>query len=322
VTWKRALTLALVAVALWYLGGTVAANWDELRRHQWTVDPALLALSVGLHVGVLAWGVWVWRLVLARFEGDPVRYSLLYRMWSLSNLARYAPGKIWQFIAVAQLARERGLPPALMLTSVMVHTGFSLLAALAVGSLVVPAGTLGGLPRWGLSGLAVVVAALSVHPRVLNLAIGVLPRLMRRPVAAWTGSWWDGVTLLLCSVGAWLLYGVAYHVFVRSISPIPWEALPLLTGVNAWSFVIGYAAFFSIAGLGARELAMSTLLLPVMPAGVAALVAVAARLWTVLAEIAGGLLSLLVGRGARPAVRGPAAHAAPAPDEDGGVAPR
>lgn len=320
-SWKRGLTLLLVGLALWYLGGTVSSNWDELKRHEWVLNPVLLAISVILHVGVLAWGVWVWRLVLTRFDARPMEYGVMLRIWSLSNLARYAPGKIWQFVAVAQLSRERGLPAALMLTSVVVHTGMSLLAALAVGSLVVPSGALLGLPRWGLAAAAVVTAAFVVHPRVLNAGLAVLPRLLRRPVIAWHGSWGDGALLLGCSVGAWLLYGVAYFAFVNALNPVAWAALPLLTGVNAWSFVVGYAAFFSIAGLGARELAMSTLLLPVMSPGVAALVAVAARLWTVLAEVVGGLATLALPRHRPPGAALPRPAVLPA-DDDGGVRPR
>ena len=53
----------------------------------------------------------------------------LQRIWFLSNLARYLPGKVFQFIAVAQLSRGAGLSGAVLLTAMLVHTGITLLSA-------------------------------------------------------------------------------------------------------------------------------------------------------------------------------------------------
>jgi uncharacterized membrane protein YbhN (UPF0104 family) len=50
-------------------------------------------------------------------------------------------------------------------------------------------------------------------------------------------------------------------------------------------------------GLGAREAAMQQLLLPLLPAGVAGVISVAARLWSVSAELIGGALVLAFTRG-------------------------
>jgi glycosyltransferase 2 family protein len=294
--WKRLLTALLVAVALWYLGRTVVLNWNELQAHDWQIDPLRLSASLVLHVLVLACGVWIWSLVLRCFGGTRVALPLLLRIWFLSNLARYVPGKVWQFVAVAQLSRERGLSSAVMLSSILIHTGLSLLAAVVVGLMTLPAELAPTLPTAFVVTAGAVGATVLVHPAVLNGMLGVIPRFLRRPVIIWTGRWRDGVLLLGLAGGAWLLYGVAYFLLIDALTPVPVTVLPLLTGVNAWSFVVGYAAFFSIAGLGAREIAMTALLAPVLPAGVAALLAVAARIWTIAAEIIGGLLVLALTR--------------------------
>jgi glycosyltransferase 2 family protein len=282
---KRLLTALLVAAAAWYLGRTIWVNWEELQKHTWQVSPARLALSVVLHLAVLAWGVWIWSRVLRSFSGATVAYPALLRIWSLSNLARYVPGKVWQFVAVAQLGRARGLSGALMLTSVLIHTGLSLLAAVLVGVFTLADVLFPQIAPMWLVVPAAIGSLLAVHPVVLNGVISTIPRMLGRPVIAWTGSWLAGVGLLIGSIFGWALYGVAYYFLLDSLTPVAATAVPLLAGVNAWSFVVGYLAFFSIAGLGARELAMTALLQPVAPAAVAALLAVASRLWTVAAEL-------------------------------------
>lgn len=100
--------------------------------------------------------------------------------------------------------------------------------------------------------------------------------------------------LLALSLVSWILYGLVYFLFLASLTPLPLGVLPQLAGVNALSFVAGYLAFVTPGGLGAREAAMTALLLPLVPASVAAVLAVASRLWTIIAEVAGGMLALLL----------------------------
>lgn len=294
-SWRRLLGALLVAAAVWYLADAIAGSWRELREFDWSVAPLRLAASVAAHVAVLAWGVWVWGRVLARFEHPPVGLRTLQRIWFLSNLARYVPGKVFQFVAVAQLSRAAGLSGPVLLTSMLVQTGLALLAAV-----VVSAWTLGGLLFPGVSSLWPGVAAtaagvLLVHPGLLNAVLAAIPRLLRREVIRWNGGWGDGVALLGLSVVSWLLYGGAYHLFVASLAAVPPGLLPALTGVNALSFVAGYASPLP-GGAGLREVAMAGLLQPYLPAGVAAVLAIAARLWTIAAELLGGALAVAVVR--------------------------
>jgi hypothetical protein len=114
--------------------------------------------------------------------------------------------------------------------------------------------------------------------------------------------------LVLGSV-SWSIYGVAYYLFVRSLAPVPAAAIPVLTGVNALAFVAGVLTPLP-GGLGVREAAMQQLLLPLLPAGVAGVISVAARLWSVAAELIGGALVLAFTRGGLQAAAPP--EAAPA----------
>jgi uncharacterized membrane protein YbhN (UPF0104 family) len=253
--------------------------------------------------------VFVWSRVLTRFEHPPVRLSTLWRIWFLSNLARYIPGSVFALVTAAQLSRSAGLSAAVLLTSLLVHTSLTLVAAVVVSAWTLAPSLFPALPgRWIAAGVTA-AAVLIVHPRVLNAIIGAIPRLFKRGVIGWNGSWLDGILVLVLGSVSWTIYGIAYYLFVRSLGPVPATAIPLLTGVNALAFVAGVLTPLP-GGLGAREAAMQRLLLQLLPAGVAGVISIAARLWSVAAELIGGALVLAFTRGGLQAVAPP--DAAPA----------
>ncbi len=302
---RRLLGLGLVAAALYFLGRTVASNAADLRGFDWRLDPLLLAASLVVHVAVLVWGVWVWSLITRRFAGEAMPFPALLRVWSFSNAARYIPGTVWQFVAAAELARGEGLGRGRLLLSMAVHVGMVLVAAVGLAVATLPWDALGAgwIGTWGLAALPLLLVA--VHPAVLNLALRTLARVTRREAARWTGSWLDGVLLLALETASWVLYGVAFWLFLRSVAPIPAGALLPLAGVNSLSFAAGWVVFFAPGGIGVRETAMTLLLGPFVPAAVAAVLSVLSRLWTVAAEVLlAGVALLVAARGRRGAERG------------------
>ncbi len=298
--WRPLLGGVLVVTAAIFLGLTISRHWRELEAFDWQLQWAWLAASTLALAGVLALGVMVWKLVLDRFDHPAIPVRSLLRIWFLSNLVRYVPGKIWQFVGAAELARSAGLPRTLIVTSMVVHIGFSLLSAAVVSVLVLlPTGvpeTVSAAGLVALAGLSVVL----VHPAVLNGGLGVVSRVLRRDILRWQGRWVDGLLLLGASVLTWLAYGVAFGLFVHSLVRVDASALLPLAGVNALSFLVGYLVFLAPAGLGAREGAMALLLRPFAPVAVAALVAVLSRLWTVAAELLGAAVVLALTRGVDP----------------------
>lgn len=312
--WRRWVGGALVVVALAFLGSTIAGEWQELRRHPWDVDALELVASLLVLVAVLAWGVWVWRRVLARLRPEPPTFPHLLRIWFLSSLARYVPGKIWQFVGAASMARSAGVPAPVLVTSLVIQMGFSILSAAVVAvALLLPSDL--ALDPVSVAVLAAAAAGsiLLVHPRVLNVGLRLVPGALHEGVMRWEARWRDGLALLGLSVLSWIGYGFAFTLFVGSLVELPAGAFLPLTGANALAFLVGYLVFLAPAGLGAREAALTVLLGPFAPAGIAAVVAIATRLWTIAGEVLGAGASLAwAAAGAQPGGRG----VEPPPDAD------
>lgn len=281
---RRAAGILLVGAAFIFLGLAMAGQWGQLRTFPWELRPFRVALSAVVHVAVLCFGVAIWGYALRGLQ-HRLPYRELARAWFLSNLARYIPGKVWQFIGLAEMLRREGVPAIAGLTSIVVYMGFVLLSAWLAGVYLVPADTLGPfatlLPvaRW-LSPLLVGL----VHPRILRGAIRLVGRWTRQPLMDWGGGWRSSLALLGGTILLWLGFGAAFSLFVDGIVSAPGLEYARLTAVFALSFLAGYAVVIAPAGLGAKEGAMAALLASVLPISVAAAVAVATRLWSALAE--------------------------------------
>jgi uncharacterized membrane protein YbhN (UPF0104 family) len=283
---RRLLTVALLVAALAFIARTVVANSRDLADFQWHIRPGMLALSIVAHVAVLAWGVFVWSRVLRHFAVRDASYPALLRIWAFSNGTKYIPGYIWQFLTAARLATASGLSQVVTLSSMLVHLMLSLASAGVVAVATLPLVRLGLVPQvaWTLRVLVPCAALACAHPAWINLGLRMIPRALHREVLVWRGSWPGGLALLGLGTVSWALYGVAYFLFLLALAPVPLAALPAAAGVNALSFAAGLVIPVP-GGLGVRESAMTLLLTPLLPAGVAALVSVAARLWSIVAEL-------------------------------------
>lgn len=293
---RRALSVALVGAAVLFLGLAVHRNAGALRAYDWQPNALRLGLSVVAQTLVLLWGIFVWQRVLVRFHGGAAPLHELGRIWFLSGVAKYIPGKVWQFVAVADLARRAGLSRVLILTSMLVHVGFTLLAAMVVSAATLPLRDF-GIPLDPAAALAIaaVAAVLLAHPLVLNTALRLVPRALHRDVLAWNGRWADGLLLLGLNLVSWAVSGVAFWVFVTSLVALPASTIVPIAGVNALSFVAGYVVILAPAGLGVREVTMKGLLQPLVGAA-SVVVAILSRLWTIAAELLGAVLVVLWAR--------------------------
>ncbi len=259
----------------------------------------MLTLSLGLHIAGLFWGVMVWRMLL-RLMGARVTLLEVARVWFVSGLGRYIPGKIWQFVGAAHLGGAAGLPAAVTVTSLVIHNGIFMIGALFTVVYLLPlefgefAGVAIGILRW-----IAPAALLLVHPTVISGCLGLVRRFTGREIVGWTGRWVDGLILVVLSTIAWLMIGLAFFFFVQSLTEVLASTVAPIVAIHALAFVAGNLVFFVPAGLGAKEGALAALLTLYMPAPVAALIAIATRLWTIAAELIPALL-LLGGRAMGP----------------------
>lgn len=305
--------ILFVGAALGFAAVLLADQWEAFRslRRQvggfdWTLGPGWLAAALALATANLAWMGAAW-VHLYRSGGDGLTYGRGIRIWLVTNLGRYIPGKVWQLSGLAVHLRQTGGSGALALSSALGFQLVTLLTGMGLGAVLLGRGVeVLGLGSWTLPVLLAVLFLVLLHPAVLGRLTTWTARAMGeggeveaprgRPV-------WEASGAL---VAAWLVYGLAFWCFLRGVagprSPDLWTA----TGIFAASYVAGYVVLVAPGGLLVREGAMTALLTALTPlsAPVSAAVAVLARIWVTLSE-----LCAVGAAGAATAARGDATRA-------------
>ncbi len=283
----------MTLLALGFLAVLTRSQWSALRDFQWRVEPgwALLALA-GVELTWL-YEVGVWRTILDRLGGH-LSYGRAAQTWFISNLIRYIPGNVWQFVGMAELAADDGVSRLATLTSIVLHQAIVTAGGLVLASLYF---ALAGQGEWFLRLrpflLLVPFGLLLLQPRLLERILNwALARLGRAPLRI-TLTWGQIWVLLARYVVVWLGEGLSFAALVRALAPLPGSAVPYLAACWATAYLAGYLSLLTPSGLGVREGVMVLLLAPVLPGPTAAVVVIVARLWTVLAELLGTAVALI-----------------------------
>ncbi len=267
---------------------SLTENWAAIITADVSLAPNVALLSTSLLPVWIAYALLIeaWRQVVHAWDQPPVSYRQAGRIWMLSNLGRYIPGKIWTITGMAMLARECGIAPWAATTSAIVLQ----IIAIASGAIIVAtAGAFGlqlpGLPWVNVGGL-LLIAALGLWAVTSGPATAWITQRFN-PGAPPTAP---SASLLLSALGvnalAWAAYGLSLWLVTRGLFSGPYP--PLLDLIGAWaaSYLAGFLSPLP-GGIGIREGVLFALLRngPLGPGGALAL-AGASRISMTIAELA------------------------------------
>ncbi|TLY49117.1 MAG: hypothetical protein E6K55_13495, partial [Gemmatimonadetes bacterium] len=278
------ITLAVVA----FVARSIARNWSEFRSLHvaLTLAPGWIVAAVATVCVTYVMQIESWRRILAGW-GQRLAFGPAARIWTLANLGRYVPGKVWSVAGLLVLAQQAGVRAAPAAASAVVIQAVSL----GSGAAVVAAVTPNAAPplRLLLAGLAALapIAVLAWRPaarwlsRLVN-AINPLEPLSLSAVLAST----------VLTVLSWGTYGAALWMLSRGL--LHDASLPLGTAVGAFTlgYILGLLALFAPGGVGVRELVLIGLLAPFIGSGPAVALSVASRILLTIMEAAAALATL------------------------------
>jgi len=299
--WLLGLAIVVFAVR------SLVRNWDELRAQplEWSVEPGWLVLSavvVWLMYGLL---IAAWRMMLTAW-GRGLDFWSAARIWTVSSLGKYLPGKVWAVAGMAVMAQRAGVGAGPATASAVILQVLAIGTGAAVAALTGWSSLRSAYPGAG-AGLAALL--------VLSLAAaGVLlwPESVRRVVRlaapdAAVGSLTPPVGAvafgLAANTVAWLGYGVALWLLARGL--LPGTGLGLLRAIAVFtaSYLAGFLALFAPGGIGVREGVFILMLQGPIGIGAATALAIASRLLLTVTELGAAVPFLLFPKG-RPSVAG------------------
>lgn len=281
-------------IAQWIIGGAIvvaavlqlATNWDALRSQplDWEVRPAFLiasALVVWTMYGLL---IAAWRLVLHGW-GERLEGLAAARIWTVSSLGKYLPGKVWAIAGMALMAQRAGVAAWAATGSAVI---LQALAVAAGGAVVAVTGTAVLEAQWPgfRAGLALLLVG-SLAGLVLMTWPPFVRRLLRlvriQPTAATPGT----AAIVMATVAnlvAWVGYGAAFWLLAAGLLPQSGLRLDVAVGAFTASYLAGLLFLPAPGGVGIRESVMVLMLQGPLGEGGALALAIASRLLLTLTE--------------------------------------
>jgi len=231
-------------------------NWDAIRAEPiaWQITPAWIVVSIAVILLTYVLLVESWRRMLLGW-GPRLAWLDAARIWVLSSMGKYVPGKVWAIAGMAVLAQRRGIPAwtatasAILLQVVSIGTGALLVGITGITAL--EAHRPGSRIALGVIMLASVLAlaAVSWTPlagRLLaRFGVATEQRLTPEPKAVGFG--------IAANLAAWLLYGAALWVLARGVLPAAGLSFGEAAGAFAGSYIAGLLFLLAPGGLGVRE---------------------------------------------------------------------
>jgi uncharacterized membrane protein YbhN (UPF0104 family) len=280
-----------IAVALIKEWGALEAA-VEAARPRW----GYIVLSCVVVLANYALLIEAWRVVLAGWTGkgraeSPISFWEGARIWSISNLGRYIPGKVWQMGTMAVMAQARGISgiaaagSALIVTLVNTVAGFVVLAITGADVL--------RLPPLAIAAIVAVGVGVLLSPQFLPHLGALAGRILRRDISIprlpHRTIWIAG----LISAVSWVVYGIAFRLLVTGVLGGAPGALSYYVAVFTGPYLVGFLVLIMPGGVGVREMTMLPALQQAgFDTGEAILIIVASRVWLTILEIVPAVLFL------------------------------
>lgn len=254
---KRGWLLLVFFAVAWY----VYANWDQLTGEITRIDVRRLLLAVAMLIGG--------KLLLVQHSRFSVMFAMpyptMFMINSISQLAKYVPGGIWQFVGRAAYYRAGGLSSREIARSMLHENIWLVVSALCAG--------------------AVFLALDHANSIALSVILLVWFVSIRLTLGRW--SW----GLLVLQVVLWLCLGLSYALLLPvDLYEVWWSA----GAAFALSWALGYVIIFAPGGIGIREAVLSGLLLAFLPAEQGLLLATLHRFLWLLSEVILALLAVYI----------------------------
>ncbi|MFZ5625431.1 MAG: lysylphosphatidylglycerol synthase domain-containing protein [Gemmatimonadota bacterium] len=285
--WWRAVQWAAGIAVVFFAARALVRNADQLRATdmQWALSPGQLVLSA-----LAVWAMYVlliqaWRIMLHGW-GERLRWWTAARIWTVSSLGKYVPGKVWAIAGMAMMAQQAGVAAwaatgsAIILQALAVVTGTAVVAVTGLGVL-----------ESAYPGAAIWLAAL-LAASIVGILVLVWPPATRRLLTL-AGQGTGLRTPSPASIGfgalanlvAWMGYGSALWLLARGVLPASGLTIPAAIGAFAASYLAGLLALFAPAGLGVREGVFILMLERPLGIGAASALALASRLLLTITEL-------------------------------------
>jgi uncharacterized membrane protein YbhN (UPF0104 family) len=291
---RTAFMVIAVAAGVW----AVITQWDEFvagltRLTWWQTALAIIASFAYVYMTMLSWRH------LLNGLGKPLPGRATGTIFFTSQVAKYLPGGVWNFVAAAEAGVAHEVSRRRSITVLMTSMLVSILTGMVFAVLTLLVGPGGIRSSYGWMALFLPVLVVLLLPPVLNRVIAVVLRILKREPLEKDLSWRRLGAAIAWSLGAWAVAGFQVWLMLTAMGMEATVGTFLLaTGGYALAWTVGFLVVFIPAGIGVREVVLGAVLSGYLAQGSVLAVILLSRVFLTTADLGWGIgASLLAGRG-------------------------
>lgn len=254
---KRVLTYFVYLCVALFIYLTLRDNFDQVKQYQ-IPHPWFIVLGMLAYAMQFLFNSYVWA-VLMRYGKEKVSLRDSVDVYVSSFVVRYIPGNVWAIAARAAMNKVHGVPAASSvwgwvienITYLIVGMIFSILVLLRFGAL--PQEIVWALVI-ALPACVVFLLRYEIIERLVRfLAKKKFPEIAQKEFSQFELSRIDRFKLLGLYSISWILYSLQFFFIAYAVGSVGLAHLPVLAGINALAWSIGYLSIITPSGTGVRE---------------------------------------------------------------------
>lgn len=289
-------TVVLAAVLyFWYR--YVRGNWSELSSGSWDVGWRTAAFSaVFIFLGYILRAC-LWAPMLYELTGERIPVLRAFRISAMAWMGRYIPGKVWSVAGKAYLsARDKQLVPTIGMAVVVEVLWFQIGGILIAGTMLVASKSafIQGSNQFILTGLLIAGIA-ACHPGIFFRAANFVLELLHRPKLERKPRYRVMLLVMAGNMATFLLWATGFFILAGSFYDAGFSQFPVIAGVFAAAWVLGFFMLLVPAGIGVRESILAFGLSGLLPSDAAVIsLVLTSRILMTLIELLCFLAALLL----------------------------
>ncbi|MEO0230513.1 MAG: lysylphosphatidylglycerol synthase domain-containing protein [candidate division WOR-3 bacterium] len=271
----RTLQVVFVFLLLVYVVSPLWKSASAFKDTFMTLKPLSLVAGIVILSLVIICYPFLWKFILGSL-GYGIKSRTAVISWIYSNIGKYMPGKVWQFIGRTALTKK--VKPEITLFTVFLEVAISFSAAVMVFFLRFM--VVKNMPiLWFIyAAFLFLILLLVQHPKVVSFVLRIFAKLRKQEfcVSSMKLSIKNSVMLFFAYFVLWVFTGFSFWIMIQG-SKIN---VGLLDAVTTYpiSWILGYLFLIAPAGLGVREGVLMSLLKGIYPETVASAYSVLTRI--------------------------------------------
>ncbi|PID26358.1 MAG: hypothetical protein CR982_10760 [Candidatus Cloacimonadota bacterium] len=230
-----------------YIGIDLYLNFDIKDLSKVEIDYTFFFLSFTSMFISQFIPIFGWRYLLNSM-GENLSVIDSFRIWFISNLGRYIPGKIWQVLGIIKMSEAVGIKRSNVVNSMIYAQIFSLSTGVFFGLVIF---THKILPWYILAFLGSFFIIMLI-PSFLIRSVNIFLSLLKKEPLKYKLKFENLFIYLIYILANWLFIGFTFYLFSLSFKGFKvFDFRYILILPSAWT--VGLLAVFAPGGVGVRE---------------------------------------------------------------------